>query len=234
MITLYGGPTPNARKIGIALHEMDLPWRLETVDILAGDQLTPQFLALNPNNKTPVIVDDEGPSAEPFVLWETGAILLYLAEKTGRFVPTDRAKRAVCWQWLMFQVSGVGPMFGQEAHFTHYAKDRHPYAIERYAREVDRLLMVLNGRLAHAQWLAGDEYTIADMATLPYLRRQLIEKAGRFPHVERWAEAMLARPAVAEGMKVGVARPEVIEGGLQGFTDEHRAILWGDRQHAPR
>ena len=233
MITLYGGPTPNARKIGIALCEMGLAWRLETVDILAGDQLKPDFLALNPNNKTPVIVDDDGPRGR-LVLWETGAILLYLAEKTGRFAPTDPVARAICWQWLMFQVSGVGPMFGQEVHFTHYAKDKHPYAIERYSREVDRLLMVLNGRLAEAEWLAGDEYSIADMATLPYLRRQLIEKAGRYPHIERWAEAMLARPAVIEGMKVGVARAEVIEGGLQGFTDEHRAILWGDRQHAPR
>jgi GST-like protein len=233
MITLYGGPTPNARKTGIALHEMDLAWRLEPIDILAGDQLTPQFLALNPNNKTPVIIDDEGPDGR-LVLWETGAILLYLAEKTGRFVPADPAARAICWQWLMFQVSGVGPMFGQEVHFSHYAKDKHPYAIERYSRKVDRLLMVLDGRLGQAVWLAGDDYSIADMATLPYLRRQLIEKAGRHPNIERWAAAMMARPAVREGLKVGVARPEVIEGGLQGFTDEHRAILWGDRQHAPR
>src|SRR3546814_15088349 len=105
MITLYGGPTPNARKIAIALLEMGLDWRLEYIDILAGDQLTPEFLALNPNNKTPVIVDDEGPGGERFTLWETGAILLYLAEKTGRFMPTDPAKRAICWQWLMFQVS---------------------------------------------------------------------------------------------------------------------------------
>lgn len=234
MITLYGGPTPNARKIAIALIEMRLDWRLEYIDILAGDQLTPEFLALNPNNKTPVIVDDEGPDGERFVLWETGAILLYLAEKTGRFMPTDPVGRATCWQWLMFQVSGVGPMFGQEAHFAHYAKDPHEYAIERYSREVDRLMMVIDKRLGEAEWLAGDHYTIADMATLPYLRRQLIEKAGRFPNVDRWGAAMLARPAVAEGMTVGVARAETIEGGLTGFTDEHRAILWGDRQHAKR
>jgi GST-like protein len=234
MIVLYGGPTPNARKIGIALHEMALAWRLQPIDILAGDQLTPAFLALNPNNKTPVIVDEDGPHGAPLTLWETGAILLYLAEKTGRFLPKDPVRRAICWQWLMFQVSGVGPMFGQEAHFTHYAKDRHPYAIERYSREVDRLLMVLNKRLGEAEYLAGEDYTIADMATLPYLRRQLIEKAGRYPHIERWAETLLARPAVRSGLEVGVARPEVIEGGLQGFTDEHRAILWGDRQHAPR
>lgn len=234
MITLYGGPTPNARKIAIALLEMGLEWRLEYIDILAGDQLTPEFLALNPNNKTPVIVDDEDSEGPGFVLWETGAILLYLAEKTGRFLPVDPVKRATCWQWLMFQVSGVGPMFGQEVHFTHYAKDRHDYAITRYSREVDRLMMVLDKRLGEAEWLAGDEYSIADMATLPFLRRQLIEKAGRFPNVDRWGAAMLERPAVAEGMKVGVARAETIEGGLTGFTDAHRAILWGDRQHAKR
>ncbi|MBL0768585.1 glutathione S-transferase N-terminal domain-containing protein [Sphingopyxis sp. XHP0097] len=234
MITLYGGPTPNARKIAIALLEMDLEWQLEPVDILAGDQLTPAFLALNPNNKTPVIVDDDGPAGPGFVLWETGAILLYLAEKTGRFLPADPVKRALCWQWLMFQLSGIGPMFGQAAHFTHYAKDRHDYAIDRYTREVDRLMMVLDKRLGETEWLAGDEYSIADMATLPYLRRQLIDNGARFPNVARWGAAMFERPAVAEGMTVGVARAETIEGGLTGFTDEHRAILWGDRQHAPR
>ena len=233
MIVLHGGPTPNARKVAIALYEMALDWRLESVDILAGDQLTPEFLALNPNNKTPVIVDEDGPGGR-FVLWETGAILLYLAQKTGRFLPTDPAARAICWQWLMFQVSGIGPMFGQAAHFVHYAAERHPYAIERYTREVDRLLRVLDGRLRDAEWVAGDEYTIADMAMLPYLRRPIEEQATRYPHVARWGTAMLARPAVAEGMKVGVARPETIEGGLDGFSDEHRSILWGERQHAAR
>lgn len=234
MITLYGGPTPNARKIAIALLEMELEWQLEPIDILAGDQLTPEFLALNPNNKTPVIIDDDGPDGDDLTLWETGAILLYLFEKTGLFIPTNPIARATCWQWLMFQVSGVGPMFGQQAHFTHYAKDRHDYAIARYTREVDRLMMVLDKRLGEAEWLAGDEYSIADMATLPYLRRQLIDKAGQYPGVDRWGKAMLDRPAVAEGMKVGVARAETIEGGLTGFTDEHREILWGDRQHKAR
>ncbi|MEW4467529.1 glutathione S-transferase N-terminal domain-containing protein [Parasphingorhabdus sp. JC815] len=234
MITLYGGPTPNARKIAIALLEMELEWQLEPVDILAGDQLTPEFLALNPNNKTPVIIDDEGPDGPGFTLWETGAILLYLSEKTGRFIPADPVARATCWQWLMFQVSGIGPMFGQQAHFTHYAKDRHEYAIARYTREAERLMMVLDKRLAEAEWLAGEEYSIADMATLPYLRRQLIDKAGQYPGVDRWGKAMLERPAVAEGMQVGVARAETIEGGLSGFTDEHREILWGDQQHKAR
>jgi len=234
MIILYGGPTPNARKIAIALFEMQLEWRLESIDILAGEQLTPEFLALNPNNKTPVIVDEDGPDCTAFSLWETGAILLYLSEKTGRFVPADPAARAICWQWLMFQVSGVGPMFGQEAHFTHYAKDRHEYAITRYSREVNRLMMVLNERLGEAEWLAGDDYSIADMAMLPYLRRQFIEKSQQFPNIERWGKAMLERPAVRKGLKVGEARAETIEGGLSGFTDEHRAILWGDRQHRDR
>jgi GST-like protein len=234
MIILYGGPTPNARKIAIALYEMELSWTLETVDILAGDQLTPEFLALNPNNKTPVIVDRQGPDDGEFVLWETGAILLYLAEKTGRFLPLDPAQRAICWQWLMFQVSGVGPMFGQAAHFVYYAKDKHPYATERYTREVSRLMRVLDGRLASEPWVAGEAYTIADMAMLPYVGLQTGERARRYPHVARWAEAMMGRPAVKAGMAVGVARPETIEGGMQGFNDEHRSILWGDRQHGSR
>ena len=233
MIVLHGGPTPNARKIAIALLEMDLEWRLEEVDILAGDQLTPEFLALNPNNKTPVIVDEDGPAGR-LVLWETGAILLYLADKTGRFLPADPVARAICWQWLMFQVSGIGPMFGQAAHFGFYAAERHPYAIERYTREVDRLLRVLDGQLARTEWVAGGEYTIADMAMLPYLRRPVEEQGSRYPHVARWGQAMLARPAVREGMTLGIARPETIEGGLDGFTDEHRSILWGERQHAAR
>ena len=234
MITLYGGPTPNARKIAIALNEMAVEWSLESVDILAGDQLTPRFLALNPNNKTPVIIDHEGPGGGDFVLWETGAILLYLAEKTGLFLPTDPAKRAICWQWLMFQVSGVGPMFGQAAHFIYYAKDKHPYSIERYSRETNRLMRVLDQRLGEATWVAGDDYTIADMAMLPYLGRQTGDRAQQFPQIARWAEAMMARPAVSAGMAVGVARPETIEGGMRGFNDEHRSILWGDRQHAQR
>src|SRR3546814_9791951 len=123
------------------------------------------------------------------------------------------------------------PIFGQGAHFTHYARDRHEYAIARYSREVDRLMMVIDKRLGEATWLAGEDYTIADMATLPYLRRQLIEKAGRFPNVDRWGAAVLARPAVAEGMTGGTARPATNGGGLSGFTEEQREILRGDRQH---
>ena len=211
-----------------------MEWELHPVDILAGDQLPPEFLTLNPNNKTPVIVDHDGPDGGDFVLAESGAILIYLAEKAGRLIPDEPRARSRCFQWLMFQMSGIGPMFGQAVHFTHYAAERHEYPIARYTREVDRLLMVLNGRLGEAEWLAGQDYSIADIATLPFLRRILIERGGEFPDIERWATAMLARPAVEKGMAVGVARKEVVEGGLQGFTDEHREILWGDRQHRPR
>ena len=231
MIVLYGGPTPNARKVAIALEEMGLAWRLETIDILAGDQLTPEFLALNPNNKTPVIVDEDGPDGGgPFVLDESGAILLYLAEKTGRFVPTAPRERALCHQWLMFQMSGVGPMFGQNAHFSFYAKDRHPYAIERYANEMTRLLNVLEGRLSQSPYLAGADYTIADIATYPYVLRQVELRRDTLPNLARWSDAIGARPAVQRGMEVGPARKETIEGGLSGLSDDQRSILFGARQ----
>ena len=231
MIVLFGGPTPNARKVAIALEEMGLAWRLEPIDILAGDQLTPEFLALNPNNKTPVIVDDEGPDgAGPFVLNESGAILLYLAEKTGRLLPAAPRDRALCHQWLMFQMSGVGPMFGQNAHFSYYAKDKHPYAIERYASEVTRLLGVLEGRLSQSPYLAGADYTIADIATYPYVLRQVEARRDRLPAMARWSDAIGARPAVQRGMEVGPARKETLEGGLSGLSDEQRSILFGARQ----
>jgi GSH-dependent disulfide-bond oxidoreductase len=236
MITLYGGPTPNTRKVSICLEEMGLPWSLTHIDILRGDQLTAEFLALNPNNKFPVIVDDEGPTPGPFVLWESGAILLYLAEKTGRFVPADPAGRAICHQWLMFQMSGVGPMIGQAAHFTAYAKDRHPYAIERYTNEVGRLLGVLEGRVETSAYLAGDSYTIADMATYPYVVRRVLAAPGQYPSLARWCAELAERAAVARGMEVAreFVRPETIEGGLSGLTDEQRSVLFGARQYAAR
>ncbi len=134
----------------------------------------------------------------------------------------------------MFQVSGIGPFFGQMAHFVYYARDKHPYAIERYSREVSRLMRVLDQRLADEPWVAGDQYTIADMAMLPYVGVQSGDRARRYPHVARWAETMMLRPAVKAGMALGQARPETIEGGMQGFNDEHRSILWGERQHAAR
>lgn len=233
MITLYGGPTPNARKVAIALEETGLSWRLELIDILNGDQLTPQFLALNLNNKAPVIVDDEAEGG-PLVLAESGAILWYLAEKAGAFVPNAPRERAICHQWLMFQMSGVGPMFGQNAHFSFYAAERHEYSIARYANEVTRLLKVLDGRLADAPFLAGEAYTIADMATYPYVQRHAESRAEHLPNLKRWADVVGARPAVQRGMDVGreSLRKETIEGGLSGLSDEQRSILFGARQYA--
>lgn len=231
MITLYGGPTPNARKVAIALEEMGLPWRLELIDILAGDQLTPAFLALNPNNKTPVIVDDDG-AEPPFVLCESGAILLWLAEKTGRFMPQDPRERAICHQWLMFQMSGVGPMFGQHAHFSYYAKERHPYAMDRYANEVTRLLRVMDRQLSQTTYIAGAAYSIADIALYPYVIGQVKARAAEFPNLKRWGDLVGARPAVQRGNATGEARKETIAGGLDGFDDEHRSILFGERQYS--
>ena len=237
MITLYGGPTPNARKVAICLEEMGLAWRLRPIDILSGDQLAPDFVALNPNNKTPVIVDDADTGGEgPFVLCESGAILWHLAERAGRFVPSAPRDRAICHQWLMFQMSGVGPMFGQAAHFGFYAKDRHEYAIARYSNEVARLLRVLDDRLGTSAYLAGPDYTVADMATYPYVLRQVESRPADYPNRKRWSDAVGARPAVQRGMEVGrdQLRKETIEGGLSGLTDEHRSILFGERQYAQR
>lgn len=236
MITLYGGPTPNARKVAILLEELGQPWDYVFVDIVAGDQLKPDFLALNPNNKMPVIVDDAGPDGRPFVLWESGAILWHLAEQAGRFIPADVRGRATCHQWLMFQMSGVGPMFGQNAHFVFYAKDKHPYALERYGNEVTRILGVLDRRLADSPYIAGDDYTVADIATYPYTLRASTTRRDEFPHLARWADGLAARPAVQAGMEVGRqhVRKETVEGGMQGLTDEHRSVLFGERQYARR
>lgn len=228
MIVVYGGPTPNSRKVAIMLEELGLEWRLEVVDILRGDQLTPEFLKLNPNNKAPLIVEDDG-----FTLCESGAILWYLAERAGRFIPTEPKPRAICHQWLMFQMSGVGPMFGQNAHFSFYAKEQHPYAIERYANEVTRLMRVLDLRLAEREYIGGEAYTVADIATYPYTLRQAENRGAEFPNLARWSDQVGARPAVRRGMEVGRenVRRETIEGGLDGLTDEHRSILFGERQY---
>lgn len=233
MITFYGGPTPNGRKVAILLEELGLPYEYRLVDILAGDQFKPEFLKLNPNNKQPVIVDPDGPGGE-LVLAESGAILWYLGEKHGAFVPAEPRARAICHQWLMFQMSGVGPMFGQNAHFSFYAKDKHPYSIERYANEVKRLLKVLDERLAESRFLAGEDYTVADIATYPYVLRQIELRPEELSNLARWAKEIGARPAVQRGMDVGRSdlRKETIEGGLSGLSDEQRSILFGARQYA--
>ena len=204
MIDLYTWPTPNGHKIHIMLEECKLPYRVHPINIGAGDQFQPDFLKISPNNKIPALVDSEGPDGKPISLFESGAILVYLAAKTGQFMPkSDRAKYEVL-QWLMFQMGGVGPMFGQVHHFLRAAKEPVPYAIERYVSETRRLYGVLDAHLAKHEWLAGGEYTIAEMATYPWVARHEWHKTdlNDFPNVKRWYDRISARPAVQRGMAI--------------------------------
>ena len=203
MIDLYTWGTPNGRKVSIMLEETGLPYRVHKIDISKGDQFKPEYIAINPNSKIPAIVDPEGPGGKPLVLFESGAILIYLAEKTGKFVPKDPVARYVVLEWLMFQMGGVGPMFGQVHHFLRAAPEPVPYAIERYGKETRRLYVVLDARLEKADYLAG-AYSIADIATYPWVARHEWHKVALadFPNVERWYRKIEARPAVARGMQV--------------------------------
>ena len=205
MIDLYTWSTPNGRKVSIMLEELALPYRAHAIDIGKGDQFTAEFVAINPNSKIPAIVDSEGPDGKPYALFESGAILLYLADKTGRFLPAAKAARFEAIQWLMFQMGGVGPMFGQVHHFVRAAPEPVPYAIERYTKETRRLYAVLDKHLARREWL-GTEYSVADMATYPWVARHEWHKVdlADFPHVKRWYDTIGARPAVQKGMKVPV------------------------------
>lgn len=205
MIELYTHATPNGHKVSIALEELALPYNLNLVDIIKNEQMTPAFLAINPNNKIPAIVDPQGPDGKPITVWESGAILIYLAEKTGSaLLPARGAARYATLQWLMFQMAGVGPMFGQAGHFTIYAKEKIQYGIDRYSNEARRLLGVMDRQLARNSWLAGSDYSIADIATFPWTQSALrIPTLGSFdewPAVARWRESMLARPAVQRGL----------------------------------
>ncbi len=203
MIDLYTWGTPNGRKVSIMLEETGLPYRVHKVDISKNEQFEPEFVALNPNSKIPAIVDPEGPGGKPLPLFESGAILIYLAEKTGKLLPTDPAARYTVLQWLMFQMGGVGPMFGQVHHFLRAAPEPVPYAIERYGKETRRLYGVLDAHLGKYDYLAGD-YSIADIATFPWVARHEWHKValGDFPKVERWYKTVSARPAVVRGMQV--------------------------------
>ncbi|GIK33941.1 MAG: glutathione S-transferase [Gammaproteobacteria bacterium] len=236
MLELWSGPTPNGRKVSIFLEEAGLEWCWHYVDILDGDQFKPEFLALNPNNKFPVLRDPEGPDGEPITLWESGAILVYLAEKTGRFLPPTAAGRYTMLQWIMFQMAGVGPMFGQFAHFFYYAKDKIPYAIDRYRRETERLMRVMDQHLQARSYFVEETYTIADMCILPWVINRLDATPGQRPHLEAWAQRLRARPAVQRGLVAfdEKVRPEIIQGGLKGFSDEHRAVLFGAEQYRER
>jgi GSH-dependent disulfide-bond oxidoreductase len=203
MIDLYTWSTPNGRKVSIMLEEVGLPYRVHAVNIGKDEQFRPEFLAISPNNKIPAIVDEEGPGGKRLSLFESGAILIYLGEKTGRLIPKDPATRFAALQWLMFQMGGLGPMLGQTHHFLRQAKEEVPYAINRYKTETRRLYGVLDKRLGEAEYLAG-EYSIGDVASYPWVARHewhQIELAD-FPNVKRWYDALGARPAVQKGMQV--------------------------------
>ena len=203
MITLYTWGTPNGRKVSIMLEECALRYRVKTIDITQGEQLAPEFVAINPNSKIPAIVDPDGPDGKPITLFESGAILLYLAGKTGKFLPTSDRGKYEALQWLMFQMGGVGPMFGQTHHFLRFAPAQLPYAIKRYSTETARLYGVLDRRLSEVPYLAV-EYSIADMATYPWVARHEWQKIdlADYPNVQHWHEAIGARPAVQRGMAV--------------------------------
>ncbi|MCI1013004.1 glutathione S-transferase N-terminal domain-containing protein [Herbaspirillum sp. C7C2] len=210
-IQLYSLPTPNGVKVSIMLEETGLPYEAHLVSFETNDQMSPAFLSLNPNNKIPAIIDPDGPGGKPLPLFESGAILLYLAEKSGKFLPQDAAARYQVIQWVMFQMGGVGPMFGQLGFFHRFAgkeyEDKRPR--DRYVNESKRLLGVMDKQLAQHQWLAGDEYSIADIATFPWIRNligfyEAAELVGfkDFPNVARALEAFVARPAVVRGLNI--------------------------------
>ena len=231
MIELWSWPTPNGQKVHIALEELGLEYTVVPVDIGSGEQFRPDFLAITPNHRIPAIVDHDGPGGAPLRLFESGAILVYLAEKSGRLLPADPAARYTALQWLMFQMGGVGPMFGQYNHFASYAPERLPYAIERYTHEVARLHRVLDKRLSEAAFLAGDEYGIADIATFPWVtapKKRGIDLAD-YPSVRRWHDAIAARPAVQRGMAVLADRRRA-----GPITDKMRENMFGGAQFTPR
>jgi GST-like protein len=207
VIDLYTWSTPNGRKVSIMLEETGLPYRVHPIDIGKGEQFRPDFLAISPNNRIPAIVDPDGPDGQPFQLFESGAILLYLSWKTGLLLPRKPAAQFQAIQWLMFQMGGVGPMFGQVHHFLRAAPEPVPYAIERYTRETRRLYKVLDGHLAGHDYFAP-EYSVADIATYPWVARYEWHKVdlNEFPAVRRWFDVVGARPAVQAGMKVPAPR----------------------------
>jgi GSH-dependent disulfide-bond oxidoreductase len=230
MIDVYSWATPNGHKVHIMLEECGLAYRVIPVNIGAGDQFKPEFLAISPNNRIPAITDPGGPDGKPISLFESGAILVYLAAKSGKFMPaTDRAKYEML-QWLMFQMGGVGPMLGQAHHFRMYAPEQIEYAVNRYSNEARRLYGVIDRRLAHSPWLGGREYSIADIATFPWLRSW--EKQGivlgDYPHLERWFHKIAARPAVRRGVEVLANLRRPVTG------DKEREILFGKTQYERR
>ena len=232
MIELYTWPTPNGHKIHIMLEETGLAYNVHPIDIGAGDQFKPEFLKISPNNKIPAMIDTEGPEGKPFALAESGAMLFYLASKTGKFLPRDLADRWRVMQWVMTQMGHIGPMLGQAHHFLRYAPQKIEYAMNRYRNEAKRLYGVLDRQLQKSEWLACREYTIADMATMPWLRAP--ERQGvdieEFAHVKRWRDRIAERPAVKRAVQVLAERRRQ----TPGFTKEQAEVLFGATQYAKR
>lgn len=229
MIDLYSWPTPNGHKVHIMLEECALPYRVHPIDIGAGDQFSAEFLAISPNNKIPALIDSDGPDGRPISMFESGAILVYLASKTGRLLPESVRDRYVALQWLMFQVGHIGPMLGQAHHFRQYAPERIEYAVDRYTREAARLYGVMDRRLADAPYFAGT-YSVADIALYPWTRsheNQGIDLA-QFPNVRRWQQAISARPPVQRGLEVLRERRRSL------MDDRAREVLFGATQTARR
>ena len=230
MIELYTWTTPNGYKISIMLEEIGMPYEVRPVDINTGEQFAPAFLRISPNNRIPAIVDREGPAGRPYALFESGVILIYLAEKSGRLLSTEPEGRYDTIQWLMFQMGNVGPMLGQAHHFRHYAPEKLPYAVDRYTNEANRLYGVLDRRLADREYLAGD-YSIADIANYPWLRNP--DRQGvaidDYPNVKRWRDQIAERPAVKRGVAV------LAERARQGPLDDRaRDVLFGKTQYKRR
>jgi len=229
-IDVYSWATPNGHKVHIALEELGLPYEAHPVDISKGQQFEPDFLKVSPNNKVPAIVDPDGPNGQPLALFESGAILLYLAEKTGKLLPASGAARYTVLQWLMWQMGGLGPMLGQAHHFLRYAPEEVPYAKRRYANESQRLYNVLDARLGEARFLGGDDYSIADIAAWPWMRKpegQGVD-TSELANYRRWFAEIEARPAVQRGVQV------LADLRTEGFDDKAKEILFGATQYERR
>ncbi len=227
MIELYYWPTPNGHKISIALEEMGLAYEVKPVNIGAGDQFKPEFLAFSPNNRMPAIIDHDGPGGEKVTVFESGAILLYLAQKTGKLMPAGERERIAVYEWLMWQMGGFGPMLGQAHHFNYYAPEKIDYAMNRYSSEANRLYGVLDRRLAKTKYVAGDSYSIADIAILPWSRTYKRQNVviEDYPHVAAWREELGSREAVVAGMKVGAEWRE----DLKNLSADEFSKLFGTK-----
>ena len=227
MIEVYSWATPNGHKVHIMLEECGLPYKAIPVDIGAGDQFKPEFLKISPNNKIPAIVDSDGPDGKPMALAESGAILLYLASKVGRFLPEGTRQKYEVLQWVMFQMGHVGPMLGQAHHFRIYAPQKIEYAIDRYTNEARRLYGVMDKHLANSRYFVGSQYTVADIAIFPWLRswkNQGIDWAD-YPHLKGWFDEIAARPAVQRGVEVLASQRKAIT------DDKAREVLFGKEQY---